>query len=115
MNLKNKTLQDTFESYQTSNPFRLARMLDLEIAYTDFPEDCYGYYTHMLNAHQVLINQNLSPEEQESVCEHMIVHHLLHKGIEFFLDAEAFKTLEKEKRNEKYVHLHRKLTSLFSV
>lgn len=115
MNLKKQKLQETFESYQTSNPFTLAKLLDLEIAYTDFPEDFYGYYTYMLNAYQILINQNLSPEEQENVCEHMIVHHLLHKGIEFCLDEELFKSLEKEKKNDKYLQLHRKFKSLLSV
>lgn len=115
MSLKMQKLEETFEYFQTSNPFKLAQLLDLDIAYIDFPEEFYGYYTIMLNVHQILINQNLSPEVQEKVCEHMLVHHLLHKGIEFCLDADLFVKLEKEKRNEKYLHLHRKFKSLLSV
>lgn len=114
MNLKDQKLQETFESYQTSNPFRLAKLLDLEIAYTDFPDHLYGYYTYMLQAYQILINENLTPEEQEKTCEHMIVHHLLHKGIEFFIDKELYQNLEKEKRSGNYVQLHQKFKSLFS-
>lgn len=115
MNLKDKRLNQLFEDYNTSNLFALAKKLDLEIGYANFPEDFFGYYTPMLNAYQVLINYNLSPEEQEKVCEHMVAHHLLHKGIEFCLDEKAFKDLESVKRNEKYVQLHRKFKSLFSL
>lgn len=91
--------------------FELAKHLGIAITYFHFPESIYGYYTPMLSTQRMIINAHLSIEKQEKACDHLIAHHMLHKGTEFCLDYETFLQLE-NKSNSRYIILHTQLASL---
>lgn len=106
----NDKIKQVFDSYDTSCPFELARHFDIQIKYFDFTSNILGYYTPMLSSVHIIINENLLPEEQEKICDHLIAHHILHEGKEFCLDLETFKNLEKKTRFSPYLLLHKKIS-----
>lgn len=109
MKIIGKQIDALFGKYGTSCPYELAEKFHVKIRHVDFPKPIYGYYTPILYSEQILINENLPLEQQEKVCVHLMVRHLLHEGIEFCLDEDTFHELEKESDEPTYITLHNKL------
>lgn len=80
-----------------ASPFELARKLHITINYYDFPNNIYGLYTPEDNSVNVLINENISLENQEKVCTHMIAHHLSYssQAPALCIDSDMFSNLER--------------------
>lgn len=81
-----------YQQFNTNCPFQLARHLEIHIHYVDFWKHIYGYYSPMLSTAHILINDNVSLEKQEQICEFLIAHHIL-KGANktaFCLDQDTY-------------------------
>ncbi len=111
MNYEDK-IKHVFDSYDTSDPFELARYLNIRITYFDFESTVYGYYTPLLSTNHIIISESLSPEDQEKVCDHLVAHHILNTGTEFCLDKSCYAGLERETKFSRSL-FPRKSNSLF--
>jgi hypothetical protein len=111
---KNKKLNQAFEQYGTSCPFELAQHLQVKVNYHDFPEHIYGLYSPMLSTAHVLINEKLSLEKQEKVCDHFVAHHILFEtcAAAFCIDHTTFLELEKKKGSSPNTTMHKKIISI---
>lgn len=90
------------------SPFEAARLLQVEVNYYKFPNYIYGLYTpddHV--AAQILINESISLEKQEKVCEYFVAHHIEHDNLAaaYCIDDNTYAELEKRKRILPYPQL----------
>ena len=78
------------EDYNTKDPFKLAKKLDISIRYYIL-EDTKGFYKKILTKKYIFINSELSEFEQRVVCAHELGHAILHssKKFEFMLDRTS--------------------------
>lgn len=92
---------------QGLSPFEAARQLRIEVHYYDFPKSIYGLYTPDVVATQILINESISIEKQEKVCEYLIAHHinLDDRTAAYCIDEGTYAELEKRKRKLSYPRL----------
>lgn len=79
------------------SPFELARKLQITINYYDFPKTIYGLYSPEDSSAQVLINENISLEKQEKVCEQINAHHTSYncQAPALCIDEDTYVKLEK--------------------
>ena len=63
--------------YETRNPFRLAKELNVVIAFEDLGE-IYGYYNQFKRVKMIHINVNSSDMQQRNTCAHELGHSILH-------------------------------------
>ena len=94
MNESAKTLSDSLtRQYNTRNPFRIARMLDITIKYINTKRQ-KGFCKIIDGYAFIFINQNLSEQMQRMTCAHELSHILLHKDLleerQYLLEYELF-------------------------
>ncbi len=70
--------------YQTNNPFKLAKYLNINVRYVNLNNDTRGAYCRTLRRKFIGLNQDLSEEWQRFVCAHELGHDRLHKGMGFY-------------------------------
>ena len=73
--------------HRTRNPFKLARLLNIEIVYEDLGE-VRGFFKKILRRKFIFINNKLSEFDQKLVCAHELGHAVLHfsNRIQFLID-----------------------------
>lgn len=89
MNIKS-IVKKIIEKYNTKDPFKLAKKLNILVRYYDL-EDTKGFYKKILTKKYIFINSELSEFEQKLVCAHELGHAILHssKNFEFMLDRTS--------------------------
>lgn len=86
MNIKLRVL-NLIARHRTRNPFKLARLLNIEIVYEDLGE-IRGFFKKILRRKFIFINNKLSEFDQKLVCAHELGHAVLHSSnrIQFLID-----------------------------
>lgn len=86
MNIKLRVL-NLIARHRTRNPFKLARLLNIEIVYEDLGE-VRGFFKKILRRKFIFINNKLSEFDQKLVCAHELGHAVLHSSnrIQFLID-----------------------------
>ena len=86
MNIKLRVL-NLIARHRTRNPFKLARLLNIEIVYEDLGE-VRGFFKKILRRKFIFINNKLSEFDQKLVCAHELGHAVLHfsNRIQFLID-----------------------------
>lgn len=72
-----KTIEKLVNIHETRDPFRLAKELNVVIAFEDLGE-VYGYYNQFKRVKMIHINSNLSDTQQRNTCAHELGHSILH-------------------------------------
>ncbi|PZD96393.1 ImmA/IrrE family metallo-endopeptidase [Paenibacillus sambharensis] len=86
-----KVVNKLVRKFNTTDPFKIAGLLNVHVQFLDLPPNCRGYYLHTLRRRFIAVNQNLSEVWQRVVCAHELGHDQLHRGISrFFLDEQSF-------------------------
>ena len=76
MNIKKK-IAHLKSTYETNNPFDLAKFLGIFILYEELGS-IKGYYNKQLRLKQIHINCNLNRHEMQFTCAHELGHAVLH-------------------------------------
>ena len=86
MNIKLRVL-NLIARNKTRNPFKLVRLLNIEIVYEDLGE-VRGFFKKILRRKYIFINNKLSEFDQKLVCAHELGHAVLHSSnrIQFLID-----------------------------
>lgn len=86
LNIKLRVL-NLIARHRTRNPFKLARLLNIEIVYEDLGE-VRGFFKKILRRKYIFINNKLSEFDQKLVCVHELGHAVLHSSnrIQFLID-----------------------------
>lgn len=86
LNIKLRVL-NLIARHRTRNPFKLARLLNIEIVYEDLGE-IRGFFKKILRRKFIFINNKLSEFDQKLVCAHELGHAVLHSSnrIQFLID-----------------------------
>ncbi|CAN2327185.1 IrrE N-terminal-like domain-containing protein [Fusobacterium sp. oral taxon C10] len=86
MNIKLRVL-NLIARHKTRNPFKLVRLLNIEIVYEDLGE-VRGFFKKILRRKYIFINNKLSEFDQKLVCAHELGHAVLHSSnrIQFLID-----------------------------
>lgn len=86
LNIKLRVL-NLIARHRTRNPFKLARLLNIEIVYEDLGE-VRGFFKKILRRKYIFINNKLSEFDQKLVCAHELGHAVLHSSnrIQFLID-----------------------------
>lgn len=66
--------------YKTTNPFELAKFLNIEIIYKEM-NNLKGFYVNMLKNNYVILNNNLNEIDAITTCAHELGHCRLHHGL----------------------------------
>ena len=66
--------KELIKEYNTTDPFKLADYLKIEIVYLDYV-DWYGAYTPIQNKKYIFLNGNLDKASQIFVCAHELGHY----------------------------------------
>lgn len=72
MKFKNKA-KELIKEYRTTDPFKLADYLKIEIVYLDY-KGWYGSYAVIQNRKYIFLNGNLDKASQIFVCSHELGH-----------------------------------------
>ena len=79
--LKTETIQKYViklkKKYHTSNPFKIAEHLNIQVLFEDLGS-IHGYYNKQLRMKQIHINKKLPPVIQYHTCAHELGHAILH-------------------------------------
>ena len=78
LNIKLRVL-NLIARHRTRNPFKLARLLNIEIVYEDLGE-VRGFFKKILRRKFIFINNKLSEFDQKLVCAHELGHAVLHSS-----------------------------------
>ena len=86
LNIKLRVL-NLIARHRTRNPFKLARLLNIEIVYEDLGE-VRGFFKKILRRKYIFINNKLSEFDQKLACAHELGHAVLHfsNRIQFLID-----------------------------
>ncbi|NHN33502.1 ImmA/IrrE family metallo-endopeptidase [Paenibacillus agricola] len=77
-------VKNIYAKHRTNCPFRLAKLLKVSIVYLDLPEQVKGYCMRVLRRKYIILNSNLTEDEQRFICAHELGHLLLHKGFSHY-------------------------------
>ena len=83
-------VQELKEKYETRDPFRLCKALDILVLYVPLVR-VNGFYQHFDGQDIIYINQDLNDDEKTLVCAHELGHALLHTNVNtIFLETHKF-------------------------
>jgi Zn-dependent peptidase ImmA (M78 family) len=86
-----KIVNRLVRKHNTTDPFKIAAFININVQFLDLPGNCRGYYLRTLRRRFIAINQNLSEVWQRVICAHELGHDQLHRGMSrFFLDERSF-------------------------
>lgn len=77
-------IKTLIRKHKTTDPFKLAEKLNIDVWFLDLPNGVRGYYYRVLNRRYIAINKNYPYEIQCFVCAHELGHDRLHPGIGYY-------------------------------
>jgi Zn-dependent peptidase ImmA (M78 family) len=86
-------VKKTTNKYGENNPFALCRQMGIEVLFTKLGENLKGYFFYQSRIKIIVINEDLSDNEQKIVCAHELGHAIMHKDYALsrsFSDFELF-------------------------
>lgn len=87
-----KLAEDLSRSYETTDPFILAKALEIEVRFADLGS-LKGFYVIQHRIPYIVINNSLNYDTARIVCAHELGHDRLHKSIakqQMFNDFELY-------------------------
>lgn len=83
------------KKYKTSNPFELAKQLNIDVVYKE-TNSLKGFYVNILRNKYIVLSNKLSEEEAKIICAHELGHYILHRylGIKMFQDYHCISMLK---------------------
>ncbi|MCI1904617.1 MAG: ImmA/IrrE family metallo-endopeptidase [Enterococcaceae bacterium] len=72
-----KTIKKLVKTYQTRDPYRLAKELNVLVLIENLG-DIYGYYNNLRRIKMIHINSNMSDNKKRITCAHELGHSILH-------------------------------------
>lgn len=83
------------KKYNTSSPYQLCEMLDIEVSKHELGT-IKGYYHHAYRIKQIYLNVNLSRREEKLVLAHELGHAIMHPDSNTpFFKANTFTSIDK--------------------
>lgn len=95
MNIKCRVF-NLIKKYKTRNPFKLAKLLDIEIIFENLG-DTKGFFKKILRKKFIFINSELSIFEQKVICAHELGHALFHSSSDFQFMLDNTSLIKKTK------------------
>lgn len=95
MNIKCRVF-NLIRKYKTRNPFKLAKLLDIEIIFENLG-DTKGFFKKVLRKKFIFINSELSNFEQKVICAHELGHALFHSSSDFQFMLDNTSLIKKTK------------------
>ena len=83
-----ETVNNLIKKYNTRNPFEILKELDIAVEFNSCLESLKGFFTVINKRKSVVINGNLSREEQKTVAAHELGHSCLH---DHFAESREFR------------------------
>lgn len=82
-----KEVKKLINTFQTRNPFKIAKYLKINIIYGDYG-NTKGFYKKILKRKFIFLNNNLTSFEKKVVCAHELAHSILHcnNNLQFLID-----------------------------
>ncbi len=81
-------VKNLVNKHGTSNPFDLAKALDLKIIYAPLPSNIRGFLARVLKRKYIILNDTLCYQAQKLTICHEIGHAQLHNGYGYYLHAD---------------------------
>ncbi|RDY20840.1 ImmA/IrrE family metallo-endopeptidase [Criibacterium bergeronii] len=75
-----ETVQSLIEKYNTSDPYRLIKLMGIKLVYMNEAKTLMGVYTVVLRQRTIIIRQNLG-KLKKSILAHELGHDSLHRHI----------------------------------
>lgn len=75
-----ETVQSLIEKYNTSDPYRLIKLMGIKLVYMNDAKTLMGVYTVVLRQRTIIIRQNLG-KLKKSILAHELGHDSLHRHI----------------------------------
>lgn len=87
------------KKYNTFCPYEIADSCNILIFKHDLHHDINGYYKYDRRNQYIVINQNLTDQQQKVVCAHELGHALMHKHVNTpFMRSNTFLSVSKVER-----------------
>jgi Zn-dependent peptidase ImmA (M78 family) len=90
------------ETYKTTNPFRIAEMLNIDCNFVVFKKDAVQAY--LLKPYEdvapcIYVNSNFDKKSQQVFCAHELGHAILHKNASNHFDGNSLSNLNEHEAN----------------
>lgn len=73
-------VKNLIKKYDTSDPYRIARELNIEIVFCDTPKGINGLWRRVLKRKYIVINERLNEWQRKAVLCHELAHYRCHRG-----------------------------------
>ncbi|WP_400194668.1 ImmA/IrrE family metallo-endopeptidase [Lysinibacillus telephonicus] len=92
-------VEGLYKKYNTRNPFTIAKKMNIQVFFWDLPTEIRGFYQYEKRNRFIFINNNLSYEDQLTVCAHELGHAILHTQINTsYMRTNTFLSVNKIER-----------------
>jgi Zn-dependent peptidase ImmA (M78 family) len=101
-------VKNLVNKFDTANPYKLAKLLNIDVYEYDLPIDIRGFIVRPLRRKCILLNKSLSETEKIVVLCHEIAHARLHSGYGYYMSTNRpyYKSCKREaEANEFALHL----------
>lgn len=89
-------VQKLTKRYDTTDPFELAALKNIHVAYWDLHHEIQGFYKYDRRNMYIVINSNLNELSQRYVCGHELGHSQLHPRVNTpFLRDKTFLSVDR--------------------
>lgn len=82
-------VRNLVQKYDTSNPYELAKLLNIDVYEFKLPPDVRGFLIRPLRRKMIFLNDELSETEKLVVLSHELGHARLHSGYGYTLRANT--------------------------
>lgn len=93
------------KKYDTSDPYRLAKALKIDVYIMPLPKSVRGFFVRPLKRKAIVINSDMSDTERIVALCHELGHVRLHKGYGMLMGKYIRNTRQESEANEFALHL----------
>ena len=94
-----ETVRQLTKKHETTCPYEIAESCNIITLKHDLHHDINGYYKYDRRNQYIVINQNLTDQQQKVVCAHELGHAVMHKHVNTpFMRSNTFLSVSKVER-----------------
>lgn len=93
------------KKYDTTNPYKLAKALNIDVYVLELPRSIRGFFIRPLKRKAIVLNKAMSEQEQLVALCHELGHVRLHKGYGMLMHKYIRNTKQEAEANEFALHL----------
>lgn len=93
-------VRNLVRKYDTSNPYQLAKLLNIDVYEFKLPPDVRGFLIRPLRRKMIFLNDNLTETEKLVVLCHELGHARLHSGYGYSFSANVYVPYYRHSRRE---------------